>query len=82
VKKAAPPAKPKKKPAAADKKLAAAKKPAPTKRMGPRPDLGAPVDGFFAKQPPHTRAILDELRKLVDEAAPEATSSPSRRVIR
>jgi hypothetical protein len=76
VKKAPPPAKPKKKPAAANKKLAAAKKkPAPAKKIGARPDLGKPVDGFFAKQPPHLRAILDELRKLVDEAAPEATSS-------
>jgi hypothetical protein len=40
-----------------------------------RADLGAPVGGFFAKQPPHLRPILDQLRKLVDDAAPDATSS-------
>ena len=51
------------------------KKPAAAKKPGPRADLGAPVDGFFARQPAHLRAILDELRKLVEEAAPEATSS-------
>ena len=62
MKKAAKPATPTKKPAAA-------------KKMGPRADFGAPVAGFFAKQPPHLRAILDQLRKLVDEAAPDATSS-------
>src|SRR5204863_76300 len=38
-------------------------------------DFGAPIDGFFAKQPPHLRAILEALRKLVDDAAPDATSS-------
>jgi hypothetical protein len=56
-----------KKPKAAKKR--AAKKPAP------RADLGAPIDGFFSKQPPHLRAILDELRRLIDEAAPRAESS-------
>jgi hypothetical protein len=55
-----------KKPAA---KTSAAKKPAP------RADFGAPIEGFFAKQPAHLRAILDELRKLVEEAAPDADSS-------
>jgi hypothetical protein len=33
------------------------------------------VDGFFAKQPPHLRPILDELRGLVAGAAPGASSS-------
>jgi hypothetical protein len=47
----------------------------PTRKIGPRADYGAPVDRFFAKQPPQLRAILDELRKLVDEAAPDASSS-------
>ena len=42
---------------------------------GPRADFGKPIDGFFAKQPPQLRAILEELRKLVEEAAPEASSS-------
>ncbi len=40
-----------------------------------RADFGAPVDGFFARQPEHLRAILDALRALVVEAAPEATAS-------
>ena len=40
-----------------------------------RKDLGAPVDGFFAKQPPHLKPITDALRRLVEEAAPKATSS-------
>ncbi len=66
-KRAPPPRNPKKRPAAA-------KKPATTK-PAPRADLGAPIDGFFAKQPPHLRAILDELRKLVEGVAPEASSS-------
>jgi hypothetical protein len=52
----------------------AAKKPRPGK-PGPRADFGAPIDGFFARQPPALRAILDELRKLVEEAAPDADSS-------
>jgi hypothetical protein len=43
--------------------------------MAPRADLGAPPDGFFRKQPPHLRSILEELRKLVDETAPDASSS-------
>ena len=54
---------------------ATAKKPAAAKKFGPRADLGAPVEGFFAKQPPHLRPVIDELRKLVEEAAPEAASS-------
>jgi hypothetical protein len=56
----------------------AAKKPSPKAapmKFGPRKDLGAPVEGFFAKQPPQLRAILDQLRTLIAEAAPEATSA-------
>jgi hypothetical protein len=48
-------------------------KPAP--KFGPRADLGAPIDGFFVKQPPAMRAILDELRKLVADVVPDAESS-------
>lgn len=48
---------------------------APQAKFGPRKDLGAPVDGFFAKQPPQLRAILDQLRALIAEAAPEATAA-------
>ncbi|MCC6521514.1 MAG: DNA alkylation repair protein [Polyangiaceae bacterium] len=49
--------------------------PATRAKPAPRPDLGAPVDAFFAKQPPHLRAILDELRRLVLEAAPDAAAA-------
>ncbi len=50
-------------------------KKAAAKKMGPRKDFGAPVDGFFAKQPPVLRAILDTLRKMIAEVAPDATAS-------
>ena len=40
-----------------------------------RADLGAPIDAFFTRQPPHLRAILEALRALVEEAAPDARSS-------
>ena len=46
-----------------------------TKKPAPRADLGAPIDGFFAKQPPHLRPILDALRGLVQQVAPDAESS-------
>jgi hypothetical protein len=57
------------------KRVAARPTTKPARKPGPRADLGAPVDGFFARQPPALRPILDELRKLVGEAAPEAESS-------
>jgi hypothetical protein len=48
----------------------------PTARAAPRRgDFGAPVEPFFAKQPPQLRAILEALRTLVEEAAPDATAS-------
>jgi hypothetical protein len=71
----------------ASAKAPASKKPiakkASTKRAAPasaakwqaRADLGAPIEVFFDKQPPHLRPILDALRALVDEAAPDAQSS-------
>lgn len=62
-------ARPKSKTKTAKPAAVAAKKPAP------RADLGAPVGGFFAKQPPPLRAILDDLRGLIDETAPDATSA-------
>jgi hypothetical protein len=40
-----------------------------------RADYGAPIEGFFAKQPPHLRVILDTLRGVIQEAAPDATAS-------
>jgi hypothetical protein len=53
----------------------AKKKPPAPKKYGRRADLGAPIEGFFAKQQPHLRPILEELRKLVEAAAPDATSA-------
>lgn len=44
-------------------------------RMAPRADFGKPIDSFFAKQPEPHRSILAALRKLVDAAAPDATSA-------
>jgi hypothetical protein len=45
------------------------------KRPAARADLGAPIDGFLAKQPPPLRAIVDELRAMIGKAAPEARAS-------
>jgi len=45
------------------------------KKPAPREDFGAPIEGFFSRQPAGLRPIVDELRKLVEEAAPEAVSS-------
>src|SRR5262245_40134371 len=58
-------------------KSKAKKTPAPAKMKayGPRKDLGAPVDAFFAKQPAHLRPIVEDLRKLIDGAAPGITSA-------
>ena len=57
----------------------AAKKPAAkkmaTKKPAARADLGAPIDGFFTKQPPAIRAICDALRALIDSVVPHAESS-------
>lgn len=44
-------------------------------RPGSRPDFGSPIDGFFARHPPHLRVILEKLRGLVEEAVPDAESS-------
>jgi hypothetical protein len=64
--------KPSKKPAAKTRPKRAS---TVTKKPAPRADLGAPIDGFFAKQPPHLRPILDVLRGLVQQVAPDAESS-------
>ena len=53
---------------------AATKRPA-ARKPAPRADFGAPIDAFFLKQPAHLRAILGELRELVEEAAPDAEAS-------
>ena len=60
--------------------VARAKTKAPRSRpnaryMTPRADLGAPIDNFFVRQPPHLRPILDELRRMVEAAAPAASST-------
>ena len=57
------------------KKRAAKKSPAQLRRPAARADLGAPVAGFFERQPPVQRAILDQLRQLVEEAVPSATAA-------
>jgi hypothetical protein len=54
---------------------AAKQQPAAMKRMAPRADFGAPIDGFFEKQPAHLRSILEELRAMIEREAPEAESS-------
>ena len=56
-------------------KQPAAKQPAAAKRHGTRADLGAPIDGFFRRQPQQLRPILEELRAMIEQAVPEATSS-------
>ena len=56
------------------KRTAPARRPAP-RRPASRADFGAPIQAFFARQPPRLRAILEELRKLVEEVAPDADSS-------
>ncbi|HVV86328.1 MAG TPA: DUF1801 domain-containing protein [Kofleriaceae bacterium] len=40
-----------------------------------RADLGAPADSYFTRQPAPIRAILEELRGLVESEVPDATSS-------
>jgi len=52
-----------------------AAKPTAMKKYGQRKDFGAPIEGFFAKQPAELRPILETLRDLADEAAPEAEKS-------
>jgi hypothetical protein len=50
-------------------------RPKPAERWGTRSDLGAPIDGFFTRQPPALRAILEALREEVERAAPEAVAA-------
>lgn len=40
-----------------------------------RADFGAPIDVALNKQPPHLRAILDALRAIIEEVAPDAKSA-------
>jgi hypothetical protein len=66
-----------KKPKRASKRTTAEarRKPAARAMTARRVDFGAPIDGFFAKQPPRLRPILEALRKIVEEIAPDATAS-------
>jgi hypothetical protein len=63
------------------KKTASAKKASAKKAVAKkgaamrRADLGAPIDGFFGKQPSHLRAVLETLRGMIEDVAPDATSS-------
>jgi hypothetical protein len=47
----------------------------PAEKWGRRADLGAPVEGFFARQPPALRAILEALRQEIARAAPGAVAA-------
>ena len=40
-----------------------------------RADFGAPIDGFIRKQPAHLRAVLEELRRLVNSTVPKTEAS-------
>ncbi len=40
-----------------------------------RKDFGKPIESFLAKQPQPLRAIVDALRALIEETAPDATTS-------
>jgi len=57
------------------RKRAPGREPVPRRTAPRRADFGAPVDAFFARQQPQLRAVLDALRALVEEAAPDATAS-------
>jgi hypothetical protein len=50
-------------------------KKAPARKMAARADYGAPVDGWFEKQPEPHKTILAMLRELVQEAAPDTKGS-------
>ena len=62
--------------------LAAAKQPAAKpsrplapRKPAPRADLGAAIDGFFGRQSPQLRPILEALRAMIEQAVPDARSS-------
>lgn len=57
------------------KKAVSLGQPAARPGPGPRADLGAPIDSFFAKRSGPLREILDELRAMIDAQLPDASSS-------
>ena len=50
-------------------------KKSPPMMAAKRKDLGAPVDSYFAQQPPEKRALLEKLRALVAKGVPDADAS-------
>lgn len=62
-------------PGSAVVRKAAATKTASSVKHGPRRDLGASVEEYFARQPPDKRALLEKLRAVVMRAVPDATAS-------
>ena len=62
-------------PSSARRGKPAARRRATPARAARRSDFGAPIEGFLARQPAHLRAILDELRALIEAAAPDAEAS-------
>jgi hypothetical protein len=44
-------------------------------KPAPRADFGKPIDGFFAKQPAGLRPVAEKLRRLIEDAAPDADAS-------
>jgi len=64
-----------KKPSAKAAKPAAKKTNKAPAKPAPRADFGAPIDQFFARQPPELRPLCQQLRALIEEAAPDAVSS-------
>lgn len=57
------------------KRAKAAKKSAPRPMVKRRDDYGAPIDGFFTKQPAATRKILEALRGMIEKAIPDAIAA-------
>jgi hypothetical protein len=57
--------------AGASGKVAAAS----ARKYATRADLGAPVDGFFARQPPELRSILETLRREVSAVVPDSAGT-------
>ena len=50
-------------------------KKSPPTMAAKRKDLGAPVDGYLADQPPEKRVLLEKLRALVTKGVPGADAS-------
>ena len=81
AKQAAPARRPAARKVAPARRAPATMKPASNGRLaaptgpGRRSDFGLSIDSFFGKQPPNLQEILQVLRELVEEAAPDAEAS-------